>query len=196
MRRHGHDPRFTEAGERVQLQRPDIPPQPGGGLALDSGPLLDLWFNLGVKLESVATEVAEYNRKREKLWSSLHQVPLTGPALITAGKLIDEPNLLGPRTGWFWDIRRLSFRSPDVTVPWTGTIYVYDGPAGQLLDTFVNAAPPLGGSLVHDYTKGSRLLHPHQRLVYVAGPDFGAGAAMIGGEATQAADDCVPYYLG
>lgn len=155
-----------------------------------AGPGLDAWLTLGVRLESLTAEIEETNRRRRRLWDTLHQVPLTGPPLAAAGDVVDEPNLTGPRTGWFWDLARLSFRPAELDAPWVGTIYVYDGPDGELLDTFT---PPV---YVHDYSDGSRLLHPHQRLVYVAGPDFDGGLALIGGTANQAADDCVPLYLG
>jgi hypothetical protein len=153
------------------------------------GPGIDAFLNIGVRLESVAAEIAAHNRKKEKLWASLHQVPLTGPALMAAGDMIDEPNLTGPRTGWFWDLRRLSFAPADRLQPWTGTIWVYDSPGGELLDRFTP------DRLIADYGKGQRLLHPHQRLVYIAGDDFGGGPALIGGEADQATDDCLPAYL-
>lgn len=156
-----------------------------------AGPGADVWAHLSLTLESAVSELRRYNARRERLFASLHRVQLTGPPLTAAGQIVASPDLLGPRTGWWWDVRRLSFAAPSPADQWSGTIWVYNAMASpvNLLDTFTAAGP-----VTRWYPKAGVLLSAHEQLVYAAGADFD-GVAVPGGEATEAADDTLPVYL-
>lgn len=166
-------------------------PPENDGDALEGRPGVDLWAKLGVRLESLTAQLERRELRREKLYAALHFVQLTAPPVDAAGATVDRPDLLGPRWGWLWDIRRLTLAPADPASPWTGTVYLYNArPAPvNFIDAFT--AP---GPLTRWFPKSALLLNPHERLVLVAGPDF-TGTAVPGGIATQVKEECLPEYL-
>lgn len=164
------------------------PPEQAPAWEDGGGPAL--WAYLGVRLDSLTAELKRANDKRERLFQSLHQVPVSGPALDTAGQVADYPEMLGPHLGWFWDIRRLTFAAAAGST-WTGTIYLYRSQPvpSALMDTWTPAGP-----VSRLYGKATFLLPPGERLVYVASADF-SGTVVPGGDATQAAADVLAVYL-
>lgn len=157
-------------------------------------PAAGIWAELAADVGSVAGLMRAEYRKREKLWAHLHPVQITGPDISTAASppvlAADRPDLLGPHTGYHWDVRRLGFAPADPAAMWAGTIWVYKSlPSGSsLIDTWTADRP------VRFFGKAYLMLSPHDRIVYAAGPDFD-GTAQVTGEALLIADDCVPVYL-
>jgi hypothetical protein len=126
----------------------------------------------------------------QRLFMAMHRVPITGPAIQVGALVCDRADLLGPSTGSAWDVRRLTMAAADLNAPWTGHIYVYLGNPSA-----VNQVDVFDGPDTHLWPKGGLLLQGHDRLVFMAGPDFAGGVAIPGGEAIQLIDELVPEYL-
>lgn len=156
---------------------------------------LGMWANLCLRLESLTAAIETQNRKTDRLWKTVHQIQVTGPALSTtavpAVSVVDRPDILGPHTGYYWDLRRLTFAPPDPATAWAGSIWVYKSLIAPT--SLIHVFTPATG-LSRWWSKGQVLLAPHERLVYAAGPDF-TGTAEPGGDAILVTDDCVPAYL-
>ena len=168
-------------------------------------PGIDVWADLRLKVEGATREVQLHYRKYAKLWASLHDIPLTGPALSSTQTppvlLVDRPDILGPHTGFYWDVRWLTFAPQFIfttdglqVTNWAGTIYVFNSlvSGSNFMDSFSADEDPR--NKVHHFAKGQHMLAPHERIIYVAGPDF-TGTAFIGGKAALMDDDSVPVYL-
>lgn len=175
---------------------------------------LDLGGQLQVQLAAIAGHVGSLDRHYRhirQMWASLHLVQITGPTLMQASYNYDAPNLLGPRTGFAWDIKRLTLfgglalddppagggdsgtavtPQPFAAGNWSGSITVYKSlPAwSAVVDVFTP------DQATHFYGKSHLLLRPHERLVLGTSPDF-TGQVAIGGDALQVADECLPAYL-
>jgi hypothetical protein len=121
------------------------------GLEVDAG--------LAVQVGALTTALQQEYQRRQSLQNALHQVTV-GPGQIPlsagAGTLQQDP-MMGPNTGYFWSVRRLS--------AWgftAGTVQVYmNQPGGELLPSF-----PAAGSLT--FGRGEVLLQPLDNLVFVA----------------------------
>jgi len=152
-------------------------------------PSAAFWAGLSVELTSAAQDVRTHYHRRDRMFRSLHRVPLIGPSLQVGALMCDRPDIMGPPTGMAWDVRRLTFASADVANAWSGTIYVYMGTPSAVNQVDVFLTPG-----THTYPKGSMLLSGHDRLVYLATAGF-SGVAIPGGEAIQLVDELLPDYL-
>lgn len=161
-----------------------------------AGPGASFWLTLGARVESATAAIEEHNRRYRRLWASVHRVQVTGPELAaTAGAIADVPDLLGPRRGWYWDIRRLTFTASPVAAPLPGQILLWrnDPVSVHLIDSWPASDPE---TYTHTYGKGQLLLGPDERLVYGWAPAASPAAGWsLAGEAIQVADDCLPMYL-
>ncbi|MDR1998357.1 MAG: hypothetical protein LBQ06_00215 [Frankiaceae bacterium] len=160
------------------------------------GPGAGFWAKVGVRLESAAAAAQRHYDRQEKLILSLHMVQLTGQPISRAGEVIDNPDLLGPRPGWFWDVRRITLSAPakpDGDPDWEGRVLMFVGEASPV-NLVEEWRPRSYGT--RRWSRAELLLRPHERLVFAASDDFHAPTPLvIGGQATQAADDCLPAYL-
>lgn len=94
---------------------------------------------------------------RNDMWAdTVRQVPIVATSLGGSGTIM-QPATLGPPTGWYWGVRRLTAQGFSA-----GTVTVYDTSAsGEPLETFAAAGTQTFG-------KGQILLHPGHYLVFVA----------------------------
>lgn len=161
---------------------------------------VDVWAQARVRLETAAAAMETHCRRYERLWATLHQVQVTGPALSSVSVppvlAVDRPDILGPHTGYWWDIRRFSFAPPSPAAPWAGSVYLYNSLVSpvNLIAVYYPSTPGSQDRISRFFAKATLLLGPHERLVYAAGPDF-AGEAVPGGTALLIESDCVPVYL-
>lgn len=155
---------------------------PGGGFA-------QVWADLKITLDGAARAVSAHYAKYERLWAHTHMVQLTCPPFAAASTSYDYPDILGPHTGYYWDIKRITLAPSPL---WTGTIWVYNSNLSpvSLADEFTPSPNPVS----HFYGKGHLLLSPHDRLLFSTSADF-TGQAVLSGEAILVVDDCVPVYL-
>lgn len=161
----------------------------------NGGPGLEIWAQLSLALRDLAGQLAEHNdhlRRARKLNEAFHQVPIACP-LLAPGGTVDVPDQLGPRHGWAWDVHRITLAPADLSAPWTGHAYLFDGSPSpsSLIDVFTGTDEHLW---THWYGSPALLLTARQRLVLVAGADF-TGAAVPGGVATQVTAERVAEYL-
>lgn len=180
----GHRARFVPGQDR---ERP-YDDEGGGGAGLE------LWAHLGVKLEALTEEIRRERKMREYLWKTVHRVQVTGPAIPpVAGGLVDAPDILGARRGWWWDIRRIMFSDAGAAqVVWVWKNFPV---ATNLVDIF---EPTAAGNLrPRFYGKGQILIGGDERLVYgwQPGAQPGPPGVAISAEAIQIAEDCLPVYL-
>ena len=150
-----------------------MPPQLEDG----QGPMLDLWAQIGVRLESLTAAVQEQNHRQQRLAHAIHQVPIATQGLAASGT-IDSPQAWGPRAGFWWDCHRLTAAGFSA-----GTVAVYkNGVAdGNQLFAFQSAGVITNG-------KAQGLIGPGDRLIAVGtGIVLNAGTAqwVVGGDAMQ-----------
>lgn len=143
----------------------------------DGGPLLDVWAKIGVRLESLSAAVEEQNSRHERLARAVHQVPIATQGLAASGT-IDQPQVWGPRGGFWWDCHRLTAAGFSA-----GTVAVYKNAVadGNQVAAFSSAGIITNG-------KAQLLLGPGDRLIAVGtGITLNAGTAqwVLGGDALQ-----------
>lgn len=161
-----------------------MPPDTMDGAA----PAAGLWAMLSLTLETTATAVRQYIDKRERLYQSMHRVPISGPAIAKPG-VTDQPKTMGPQMARAWDVKRLTMASADPASPWSGEVYVYTGfpSSANLVDIFT-------GPDTHHYPKATVLLTGSERIVLVAAAGY-AGVCVPGGAAVELLEECLPEYL-
>lgn len=144
---------------------------------------VDVAAALQVTLGKVADALERTARARP--WQDVHPVPiLAGGMTLTGGAgVIDQPDLLGPKDGLWWDVRRVS--------AWgftAGTVGIYlNDPTGtgELLASFTQPG---------QYTWSSQvLLGPRDRLVVVASGV--TGSVTVAGQAVEISAPILPAYL-
>ena len=144
---------------------------------LSAGPLLDVWAKIDLRLESMAAAAHEQNRRRDQLRQAIHMVPV-GTVQIPGSGTLDSPMILGPRAGFWWDVRRLTAAGFSA-----GTVAAYkNGVAdGNQVFAFSSAGVITNG-------KAQVMLGPGDRLIYVSSNitlNTGAAGVSIGGDAIQ-----------
>lgn len=98
------------------------------------------------KLTGEAARMAELNRAYLPLY-----IGLTG---VTTSQTVDLPNILGPRTGWYWDIHTIIGQGVSA-----GSITVYKNSAnGEQWATFNSSGQVNWGKLQFLLTAGDRLV--------------------------------------
>src|SRR5215472_10564173 len=73
--------------------------------------LLSFAVELKAQLGSIQAELREHREERLRLLGAIYDVdiPAQSGTVTAAGALtIANTELLGPRSGWFWDVRRVS----------------------------------------------------------------------------------------
>src|SRR5882762_6597982 len=68
---------------------------------------LDLGAQLIASLEGMTARLDREERQRQAIIQAVRQIPLTAPQANAAG-LIDYPDLLAAKTGYYWGVRRLT----------------------------------------------------------------------------------------
>jgi len=107
-------------------------------------PLFEIYANLCLKLDRIGDSLAQSQRSRDSLFGAVY--PLDVPAQqgkVTAGGalVIASPELLGPRTGVYWDIRRVTVAGLASN---SETVTLYKGSTGSSSDQVAqNAIAPI-----------------------------------------------------
>lgn len=143
---------------------------------------IDIGAQLVASLETMAAKLDRDERHRQKMTQAIRQIPIAAPQANAAG-LIDYPDLLAVKTGYYWGIRRLTFSGFTA-----GTCVVYrNSIIGEPL-------LPVQAAGVFTFGRGEMLLSPGDRLVV-------STASITGYVQMNGAADCfeqwyLPYYIG
>lgn len=147
------------------------------------GAEIDISARLVASLDGVAGMLDRANQYQGLCKKAdLQQVPLTAPQANAAG-VIDSPDLLAVKTGYFWSVRRLTLSGFTA-----GTAVVYlNGVGGEPVVPFAAAA-------TYTFGRGELLMHPGDRLVVQA-------TGITGYVQLNGAADCflawyLPWYIG
>lgn len=151
------------------------PMMPGAELAdAAGGAELQLQAALGVQIGALADSIAGLSRQRDSMhvpWQELHpfDLPFASSSQSTAAGQTLTSETWGPRTGWVWDVRRVTVQglngaSSSATATGTGTITAGAGsatlPAGDSVTGFTlsfSAAPSTTGTAVLSNVAGGSL---------------------------------------
>jgi hypothetical protein len=151
---------------------------PDGGLELGAGAAV------AVQLGRVADLMQAQWDRRQKLLQQLNQVPIVAPQIsLTAGAgTLQLADLLGPRTGYHWSVRRLSLNGYTA-----GTVTVYkNASGGEIL-------LPTSAAGTYTFGRGEMLLEPSDQMVFVAAGI--TGYVQVGGAADCFESWLLPDYL-
>lgn len=154
-------------------------------------PELTLELDLGAELIAAVnanTKALEREQQhRQKIMQAIRQLPLIAPQAVTVNGVlgIDSPDNLKAKTGWYWDIKRLTLTG------WSaGTVTVYLNGAlsapGEPIEFFATPGRQV-------YGKGHQLMHPDDRLI-VIGTGI-TGFVQLNGAVTAVEAWYLPQYL-
>ena len=163
----------------------DLMPPP---LGQDEGPLLDVWAKLGVRIESLTSELREARQERALLWQEVRFVPVNPvQAAFAALPVVLQ---VTPKHGFTWAVQRVTVAgigaSPDVVLVYRGS-----SPADVAPQNFLNvltAAAPTW----HPGRTGL-LLKPSQTLILAGGTT--GNTYTLSADVIQVSDDQLPYYM-
>lgn len=117
---------------------------------------LDLSLQLIASIEGLTEEMRKQHQREQRKAQAIRVIPLAPPQATAAPFTIDTPDLLMAKTGYYWDVRRLSLSG------WSaGSVTVYRNASGG--EPVALFATP--GILV--YGKAHLVLHPGEKLVAV-----------------------------
>jgi hypothetical protein len=140
--------------------------------------------SLEVTIGRLIDRITRSDERDAQLWQHVHPVPILANALMgVATGTIDQPERLGPKDPFWWDVRRLSV--------WgftAGTVQVFLNDAsglGELLASF-----PQAGQFTWS---GQLFLGPRDRLVITATGI--TGNVFIAGQAIEVASTILPQYM-
>jgi hypothetical protein len=124
--------------------------------------------------------------RRRWAWANkVRSVPIYATSLGASGT-ISQPGTLGPPTGFYWGVRRLTASGFSA-----GTVTFYDSSAyGEPLAVVGSAT----AGIPQPFGRGEVLLHPGHYLVIVAAAI--TGSVTIFGAADLLPADFLPRYLG
>jgi hypothetical protein len=139
---------------------------------------------LSASINGLSAQIQQERTHRERLTQALHPFVVSQQAItLSAGAgTLDQPNLLGPRTGKFWDLRRISCTGFSA-----GTVTVYlSQPSADVLSVFSTAGVLLLG-------KAHIILGGNDRLYFSAASITGSVTISIAGIEVDA--DRIGCYL-
>jgi hypothetical protein len=146
-------------------------------------PELEITAQLCASLDSLTGQLEREEKRRQQMTQAVRQVPLVGPSITTSSGIIDSPDLLKVKTGYYWSVRRLTLSGFTA-----GTCVVYRNS--------VNGEPmvPVQAAGVFTFGRGEMLLSPDDRIVVAA-------TGITGYVQLNGAADCfeqwyLPYYIG
>ena len=159
-----------------------------GGLSLSF--LADFKATLG-KLEHAADQYEKWSARRNALFQSMHQVPITpGQITLSGGAgILQSTELLGPKQGKCWSIRRLTAVGFSA-----GTVTAYITPAAATTTTLVGETlVPWASAGTFTFGRGEMLLMPGDFMAFAAATI--TGTVTIYGRADQLDLWLLPDYL-
>lgn len=154
----------------------------GSGPTLESG--LNILANLQVSLGQIATEIKQTRDQAQQLWQGVRPLPeIIVPQITTTNGTADYPELLSPRTGYWWDVRMagaFTFSAGSVNLHLTA-----------VQDSNIHGAFPSAGYLT--YASGQLLFNWNARLIFKAVAVTGNVTPNL--TVTEVADWALPAYL-
>lgn len=152
--------------------------------AAPGGLSVGLFAEIGAALGRLTGVLERREQAADRVWQDLHPVPIARQMLVTAGSVVDVPDLLGPHDGLWWDVRRLSFMG----AIGTGSVDVHINDVNSEIVARVSSLPSI-------LTWSSQvILGPRDRLVYQANTGV-TGPVYISGQAFEIAGQLLPAYL-
>jgi hypothetical protein len=161
----------------------------------ETGLSLDLTAQLAVSLDNLAGAIDRDMRARQRQMEVIRQIPFAGAIGIAGGVgVYDQPDALQAKTGYIWDIRRLTvngFSAGTVTAYRNGAMNPATGlNPGEVLVPYPAAA-------VNTFAKASMLLMPGDRVCFGAtGITAATSQVQFWGVASCFQEWYLPYYLG
>lgn len=150
-----------------------------GGLSAQLEATLDV--TLG-RLADTIDRLTSREDQAVQLWQDLHLVPVWAAPITGAAGTSDLADRLGPKDGYWWDLRRLSawgFTAGTVTV-------TLNDANGEQVAVFTSAG---------QFTwSGNLFLGPRDRLVVVTSGITG-GPVQVQGQAVEVGTTMLPQYL-
>jgi hypothetical protein len=135
---------------------------------MDGGqPFLEIFASMGLQLGSILKRMEADASRRADLMNAIYAVEIPGQIdQVTAGGalVVASPELLGPRSGWFWDVRRVTVSGLASS---TETVTIYRGSTGSSSDfTRQNTITTLSGPTgTYGPGLGALLLRAGQSIV-------------------------------
>jgi hypothetical protein len=166
---------------------------PTPGLNLDA----TIALQLCASLDGLTAEMRRDREARQRQMEVIRQVPFAGAIAISGGiGVYDQPDQLQAKTGYIWDIRRLTVQGFSA-----GTVTAYRNGAMNPVTGLNPGEPtcPYPAPAVNTFTKASQLLMPGDRLCFGAtGITLAAGYGQVQfwGVASCFQSWYMPYYLG
>jgi hypothetical protein len=150
---------------------------------------LDLGAQLIASIETLNTALSRQEQQRQRAAQCIRQIPLVSPQMnLSAGGagVIDIPDLLAAKTGYYWGVRRLTLSGFTA-----GTAVVYlNGTSGEPVAPYAEAA-------TFTFGRGEVLMHPGDRLVVVASGVINSGDyVQLNGAADCFEQWYLPNYIG
>src|SRR5215813_1672530 len=92
--------------ERRQAGAPffaEMTTDPGNG---GPGFSVQAFAELAASVGQLATAVAAQEERARRMWHAVRPIPgIPLPQITTGSGIIDQPELLAPRTGYWWDVK-------------------------------------------------------------------------------------------
>ena len=138
--------------------------------------------SLEVTLGRIADRMDREDRRQRRLDQLLHPEPITGVIPLSAGAgTLDQPDMYGPRDGYWWDVRRIT-----VDGFTAGTVAVYRNN--------VNTAKIANFTQAGEWTwSGQMMLRMRERLLFVATGI--TGSVQVDGDAFAISAQVLADYL-
>lgn len=151
-----------------------------GGLGASAVAGLELVLG---KLADHVDQLGRAVAKIQSAWADVHPVPILGAiTLATGAGTWDQPDYLGPKDGYWWELHRLTV--------WgftAGTVTVYKNSSnGTRLAQFAQAGE-------WTWSGNMQWLAPRDRLIFVAAGI--TGSVQIDGMAIEVSAQTLPSYL-
>lgn len=141
-------------------------------------------FDVGVSLDSLASEIKRYNDRAHRLAQAIHpfSVPPSPIALSSGTGTLSQPNISGPQMSNYWDVHRIAAMGFTA-----GSVTVYLNAVGGDPVAYLTAQG------VYYFGKGQVMLTGNDNLVFYATNITGTVAMALGG--TEIAAHAIGDYL-
>jgi hypothetical protein len=134
---------------------------PPGQDETDSGFNIRVFADLSANLGRAADEMQHKRQLDARLWQAIRPLPgIVCPQITTTNGLLDQPELLSPRTGYWWDVKTLTAATFTA-----GSVNVYLGGTGAE-DSHLALVFPVAGT--YQMGTGQLLVPPGERLIVKA----------------------------
>ena len=147
-----------QVGADLILGQADDRAAPGGG---GGGPgfSVQAMAELSANVGAMAAAIRDQADRQQRLWSAIRPIPgIAVPAITSSSGTADYPELLAPRTGYWWDVKSVTCATFTA-----GSVNLY---AGQQADSELRFVFPTAGT--YTFGTGQLLVPPGQRLIFTA----------------------------